>query len=129
MGLKNLIRNVIATADSVTSDLQVPVLHYAWIGNDSVYGGPLYAAPITRQAIVEKKIRNFRIESGEEILQKATITFLRPISHNGAANRQEPIDPRDKLVLDDGYTGPIKFISGLNNTFSDSPYMLEVILG
>ena len=129
MGLKDLIRNVVAIADGITSDLQVPVTHYAWIADDTTYGKPLYADPIERMAIVEKKIRHFRVQGGEEIIQKASVTFLQPIAPNGAAERQEPIDPRDQIVLNDGYTGPIKFIEGLNNTFSDSPYLLEVILG
>ena len=129
MGLANTIRNVIAIADRITTDLQVPVQHYAWIRNDLEYSDKsIYAAPITRLAIVNRRERLFRFE-GQDLIQRASVIFLRPITANGATGRREPVDPRDKIVLPDGYTGPIRDVRGLENTFSDSPYMLEVILG
>lgn len=129
MGLSNLIRNGVAIANRLTTDLQVSITHYAWIGQGATYGEPLYSTPITRTAIVELKQRMIRIPGGEDIWQKASVTFLEPIAANGAAGRREPIDPRDKIVLPDGYTGPIRDVIGLANNFADSPYMIEVILG
>jgi hypothetical protein len=129
MGLAGLVRKSVALANKLTKDLQVPVIHEAWIGNDTTYGTPLYAAPIRRLALVEMKQRTLRSNTGMEITQRATVTFLYPIPANGAADRQEPLDIRDKLTLPSGYSGPIRIIEGLENNYPDSPYLLEVILG
>lgn len=128
MGLPDIIRNAVAIANKVTIDLQVPVEHYPWISDGATYGEPVYGDPTTRLALVEMRQRMMRIE-GQDILLKAIVSFLVPIEPNGAENRQEPIDPRDKIVLPNGYTGPIKTIEGLENNFSDTPYTLEVTLG
>ena len=128
MALSTIIRNTIAIADRLTIDLQVPVQHYAWIADGSTYGEPVFASPVTRLALVEMRQRLIRLE-GQDIIQRAVVTFLRPIAANGASDRREPIDLRDKLVLPNGYTGPIKNVEGLENNFDDSPYMVVVILG
>ena len=127
MGIASIIRGGVAVANKVTKDLQVSILHYAWIEDDEK-GAPVYAPPVTRKALVELRQRLLRID-GQDILQKAVVSFLEPIPANGTADRQEPIDPRDKIVLPNGYTGPIKTIEGLENNFTDSPYTLEVTLG
>jgi hypothetical protein len=123
------IRNLVALADLLTLDLQVPIQFYAWIGDDTTYGTPVYDDPITMNALVEMKQRVFRDVNGHEIVQRAQITILRPIAPNGAANRREPIDLRDKIVLSSGYTGPIKAVEGLETTLANSPYFAEVTLG
>lgn len=129
MGFAKTIRKAVAIADRLTADMQVTVQHHCWIGNDSVYGTPLYATPVARQAIVEMKQRTLRLSNGQEILQRASIYFLRPITANGATDRVEPVDIRDKFVLPNGYTGPVKNVEGLENNFPDSPYLVEVMLG
>lgn len=129
MGFSKLIRNMVSVADKLTKDLQVPVIHEPWISNDATYGTPVYGAPVTRLAIVEMKQRTLRLNNGQEITQRASVTFTYPIEANGAEGRQEPIDIRDKLTLPSGYSGPIKVVEGLENNFPDSPYLLEVLLG
>lgn len=120
---------MVAVADNVTQDLQVTVQHYPWIGNDSTYDKPRYDTPVSRLALVEMKQRLIRLPSGQEIMQRAVVTFLRPIAPNGADGRREPIDPRDKIVLPNGYTGPIKNVEGLETHLDNSPYFAEVVLG
>lgn len=129
MDLTSIIRLGIAKADQITADLQVPVQHYAWIGTGTTYNDPDYDTPVTRMAIVEEKQKTIRFGNGQEILQKASISFLRPIIAHGAADRREPIDSRDKFVLPSGYTGPILRIESMPNNRLDSPYMIEVFLG
>jgi len=130
MPLATVIRNSIAIAKKVANNgkLLVTVQHHAWIADGAVHGEPVYDDPVARLALVEMKQRLIRLE-GQDFIQKAVVTFLEPIAANGAANRFEPIDLRDKIVLPNGYTGPIKDVQGLENQFSDSPYMVEVILG
>jgi len=129
MSFSKTIRSAVALADKITADLQVDVVHYAWIGTDSTYGAPEYAVAVTRKALVELKQRVLKTADGQDFVQKASITFLRPITANGAVNRLEPIDLRDKFTLPNGYTGPVKLVEGLANKFADSPYTLEVVLG
>lgn len=131
MKIAGIVRKMIAVADRATAtDLQVTVQHYAWIGDGTTYSEPLYDDPVPRLALVELRQRNYRSADGKDIVQRARITFLRPIDANGADERREPIDTRDKILLPNDYTGPIvDVIGGLDNNFSDSPYLLEVVLG
>ena len=129
--MSTLVSSLIAVADNLTTSmgLQASVTHYAWTANGSTYGEPTYATGVARNAIVEMKQRLRRLAGGQEVLQQASVTFPRPITANGATGRREPIDPRDKIVLPNGYTGPILSVEGLENPDTTAPYMLEVILG
>ncbi len=130
MKLAKIIRNAVAIADkATTTDIQVPVQHYAWIGNGTTYAEPLYDRVVERLAIVTMREKMIRTPDGKDVLQRAEILFPRPIEANGADERHEPIDIRDKLVLPNGYTGPVIKVEGLANNYSDSPYMTKVILG
>jgi len=123
------VTKMVALADRLTADLQVPIQFYAWIGEDDTYGNAEFDDPITIMAIVEMVQRSFRDSSGQEIVQRARVTIPRPLAPHGAVGRIEPIDTRDKIVLSNGYTGPIKSVEGLETTQPNSPYMLEVVLG
>ena len=127
-GFADILRAGIATANSVTATLQATVQHYAWISDDG-FGTNSYAAAVPRQAIVEEKQRLIRQGDGQYMLSRAKVTFIFPIPANGAAKRQEPIDPRDKIVLPDGTTGPIIDIEGVVDPDTGKPYISEVWLG
>jgi hypothetical protein len=59
----------------------------------------------------------------------ATITFLDPIDDNGAAGRQEPVDSRDIITLQDGKTAPIVEIKGPVDSATSRRFLNEVVLG
>ncbi len=125
MGYDTTVRDGVATADSITTSLQVNIRHYAWIGaNDR--GGPLYASPVTIKAIVDMRPRLRRTSDGTEVMQRCQVTIPRPIRPNGAAGRREPIDPRDKIVLPDGFTGPILDIEGPVDPVTNRPYISDI---
>ena len=128
MGLADLVRKGVAIANSNTSDLQDEVTLEAWIGDDS-HGKPQFATPIAIKAIVEKKQQLVRLSTGQEVQQQTKVTFLEPVTPNGAAERREPIDPRDRIVLPDSSTGPILGVVGMLDSGTHAPYMLEVSLG
>lgn len=128
MGLASIISNALATADIITADLQPVVSFEAWIGNDGA-GGNTYAAAIPTKAIVENKMRLMRDTQGEDKETTHLITIIRPIAPNGAANRSEPIDPRDRFTLPDGSTGPIIAIEGLINRATNAPFFAQIWLG
>lgn len=133
MAFDSILRNGIALIDSITDNggLQADVVHHPWIADGSTYGEPTYGASVTRSAIVEEKQRLRRLADGREVNQVASITFPRPIAANGATNRREPIDPRDKFVLPSGFTGPIAHVGGLGpvDPITGKSYGLEVIIG
>jgi len=128
MGFDDLVRNGIALANTLTSTLQVLVTHEAWTGQDG-YGKPTFAAAISRTAIVEHKQRWIRNRDATIMAVLPSVTFLGPIADNGAANRAEPIDPRDRITLPDGTTGPIQDVKFIMDPATNRPYMYEVALG
>lgn len=128
MALDDIIRNGVATANRLTASLQPVVSHSAWLRGDGV-GGSVYAAPISRQALVERKHKIMRDAQGQEIAVSHLISFLYPIAANGAAGRTEPVDPRDKIVLADGTTGDVVAVEGFDDPDTDKSYFLQVWLG
>ena len=106
MGLADILRSGIAIADTVTKGVQVNVTHEAWTGQNG-HGTETYAAAVTRKAIVDLTRKQRPTASGKLVNVVATVIILEPVLPNGAAGRFEPIDPRDKLTLPDGTTGPI----------------------
>lgn len=128
MALDDIVRNLVGVAQSLTSSLQSSVAHSAWTGRDD-HGKPTYATAVTRPALIEHEQRLLRTATGEEAQQMAKVTFLQPIAANGASGRKEPIDPRDKIVLPDGRSGPILAVEGLVDPDTSSPYLYVVRLG
>jgi hypothetical protein len=129
MALDSLLRKGVALANRVTASLQVEVSHSAWIGSDS-YDKPAFALPVPYDAIVERGKKAVRTTTGEEIVPRYVITFLRPIERNGTAGRDEPIDPRDLLTLPDGTSGKIlQLPDGVLDPATNAPYATVVALG
>lgn len=111
MSLDSILRSGIALANSITADLQVTVTHEAFTGVDG-YAKPTYASSNDYQALVEKRMRRFRNDDGDEVVSQYKVTFLTPVEANGTSGRSEPIDTRDRITLPDGATGSILHISG-----------------
>ena len=128
MGLQGTIAAGIATADTVTKSLQANVTHEAWTGNDG-YGVPEYASGVTLTMLVEQRQELVRDFKGVETVSTSKLTNIAPITANGSANRQEPVDPRDRFTLPDGSTQYVAAVGGLVNPDISAPYMLEVWLG
>ncbi len=128
MSLAGTIRSAVATADKVTKSLQENVAHRAWVSADMM-GKMTFDPPISRKAIVEQAIKERRLPDGRLVMTSAKITFLEVILPNGAAKRQEPVDPRDRITLADGTSGPILNITGLRDPEKSRPYLLEIWLG
>ena len=129
MGLAAVIRSGVAVINSVTSDLQVTVVHHAWLSNNDD-GESVYDSGVNLSAIVEYGKEQMLKVDGREMLVKGTaITIVGPVTENGGANRREPIDPRDRFVLPDGTSGPIISQKGVADPLTGQQYMYEVFLG
>lgn len=129
MGLADTVRNLVSVANSLTSDLQETITRYPWVGNDTD-GEPLYGAGVSHTAIVERG-RMMKLERDSKLILKSgtKITIIGPVTANGAADRDEPIDGRDRFVLADGTAGPVMNITGLDDPSTGKPYMYEVFIG
>lgn len=128
MGLQDILRNAVATINDVTSDLQATITLSRWTGQD-VYGAPTYAAAVSYTAIVDMREQQKRNESGQLVMLRALVILVQPLTANGAANRREPIDPRDKITLPDGSTGPIVGSAGIIDSGTNKPYFHEIWIG
>lgn len=128
MDLSAILRSGVATVDRTTLSGQVAVTHEAWISADT-YSKPAYDDPVTLMALVEMKQSKRTLPGGTEIVQRAVLTFTRPVAANGATGRREPIDPRDRITLPSGFTGPILDVEGVVDPSTGSPYSLTVTMG
>jgi hypothetical protein len=127
-GLADILRNAVATIKTVTTDLQADITLERWEGQD-VYGAPDYDDPENLKAIVDIREQQKRTETGQLVMLRALVILLQPLAANGAANRAEPIDPRDKITLPDGSTGPIVGSAGFIDPGTDKPYFHEIWIG
>lgn len=129
--MSSLIRKAVAVAYSVVGKLDIPVTvtHYPWISQD-VFGAPTYApVGVPYSVIFDERQQQKRDEEGIVVSTRAYLAFLEPIAPNAAAGRLNPLDPRDKIVLPDGTTGPIVSSSGFVDKGTGKPYFHEVWIG
>jgi hypothetical protein len=92
-------------------DLLVEVTFEAWVGAND-YNEPDFSDPVILMARVSEGAFAVRTTTGEEINVRAFVAFegeLPETTANGspAAPRRNPIDPRDRITLPSGYSGPI----------------------
>lgn len=131
MGLRDIVRGGVATAKGVLggpSGLLDGVTHEAWTGQDG-YGKPTYATGLPYEAFVEYRRELDRVVGAEEIIQLASVMILEPIPDTVATGRQNPLDPRDRITLPDGRTGPILEFKGVSDPSTTKPYFFEIVLG
>ncbi len=93
-------------------DLLVDVTLEPWIGSDGDYNEPVFGDPVILQARVSEGALAIRNTLGEEVAVRAFVGFEGTIADttaNGSppAPRRNPVDPRDRITLPSGYTGPI----------------------
>lgn len=123
-----LVRLSVKLADKFTRDGQSDVTHEAWIGEDKFHKAA-YAAPVTLRCVVDSRQRMIITNTGQAITVMSTLTFTSPIKENGASGRREPIDPRDKMTLPDGFTGPIIDTGAPIDPKTRQGYITQIMLG
>ena len=136
MDFSSLLRDVgLPIIDNLTGSLQGVITIEPWIGTDD-YSKPTYGTAVNVDAIIEDASHLRRvgrskedIVDGQESQVKTVLTIPRPLSSNGAAGRREPIDPRDRVTLPGGVTGPILNVDGVIDPLTGKPYMFTVELG
>lgn len=127
MSLLDVVRSAVAVADKVTRPLQSTVTYKRRIGQDG-FGKVTYAIPVQLKAIVDWKARRVRTISGQDTVSRASITFL-DITALAAATGGAGIDDDDKIIMQDGSTGPILDLGGFIDPGTGVPIATEVMLG
>jgi hypothetical protein len=131
MSLSTIIKSGIKIADTQTKSVQSTITLKAWIGDDG-YGAQAYASAVALRAVVEQKNRPYMTAAGETVTITAQVTIVGPVAPTSpkvGETRQNPVDPRDIIVLPDGSTRPIVLINALINPDTNAPYMVQISLG
>lgn len=126
----SFLGNLIKIADNITDGLglQAEVSHSAWIGQDG-FGKPSFSSAVSRKCVVDRTNKVITL-NGQLITIGATLTFVGDVAPNGASGRREPIDPRDKIILPDGFTGPIIDTPGsVTDRETNRGFIQSVMLG
>jgi hypothetical protein len=136
MGFDSLIQELIGVADDQTKSLQVTIRIRAYTGQDG-FGKKSYlpASPdpgTPYKAIVTMMDQLRPMPGGGSINIKAQVTILQPVLPTtplAGQTRQNPIDPRDIIILPDGSTAPIVSEPGLLNPSTGNQYFADILLG
>lgn len=115
MGLPDLIRSAVGTAERVAGPLRATVQHTAITGRDAY--GPTYGAPMPRLFLVEAVGEVVASADGTQKLSASKFTALEPLTiHEG-----------DRLTLN-GVTTTVIKVGGLLDP-DGVPYMPEAWTG
>lgn len=130
MGLDAVLAKAIGIADKITKPVQSTIQWYAWLSQD-IRGKATYeTTPTPLKGVVDLRRKLRHQGDGKLITVVASITIMQVVPPNGAADRHEPIDPRDKLILPDGTTGPILGVPGaVWYDAAGRPFLNEIYLG
>lgn len=128
MSLASIIASGVALAHSITDSLQASVTLEQWTSTNG-FSKDSYAAGVVYKALVEKKNVLREASADQELVAEHVITFLAPITSNGATGRQNPIDARDRITLPDGTSGLILDIQTVLNPETGKGYYQQVTLG
>lgn len=124
----------IQIADSVTKSLgfQGTCTLQAWRGQTG-NGTEDYAPAVSFKAVIDLTKKQRPTSGGRLVTVIATLTALEPIADttpNAGQTRQNPIDPRDIIVLPDGTTGPILDVPGaVMDPETSRPFFNTITLG
>lgn len=130
-GLADLVQDLVYNlASPLTADFQGMITHYPWTHQSTDgFGEDFYASGVQYNALVDRTVEEKYSNIGELIITAARVTILDPMIPNGTSGRREPIDPRDKIVLDDGTTAPIVDLPKFTNPATGMPFVNEATIG
>lgn len=122
MGSAAWLTSALEAADAATQALGLTenVQHEAFISPSGGFGVANYGAPVSRAAVVSRQPGRRTKRGGQEVSYRATVAFPRELA----------IDPRDRITLWDGITGPIVDIDdGSGSPDTGRPCAVTVFLG
>jgi hypothetical protein len=99
-----------------------------WTGQTGL--GDETTVTVPRQCLIERRIHQRKLSDGRTVQVEATLTFLAVVPPNGAAGRDEPIDPKDRFILPGGIVGSVLDTEGLDKgVATTSLFYIQVFLG
>lgn len=128
MGLLNILRSGIKTANKVTRDLQCVVVYQKAVPDGLGYGNFTYPTSANLHAIVDYTARQVRGRDGVLTISRATVDLL-DIDEVRSATGGEGIRPDDRIILPNGDTGPIITTTGFLDRETETPVVTTVMLG
>lgn len=128
MSLADTFKSAIASLDTVTKSVQESIIVTPWIDED-VFGKPTFGTPRVLKGVVDRNRRDQRLADGRTVAVVAVVTFLAPFANVGVPKREEPLDVRDKVQLQDGTKATILAIRGSMNPGTGERFFLQVTLG
>lgn len=129
MGFNALVANIVKNvADPLLKSFQCEVTIYPWEGDDG-FGGEHAPAGVKHKAIVDRMNKTIPKPDGGVLKIAARVTILEEIKVHVAPGRVGSVDPRDRVVLPDGFTGPIIDAPGLLDPATKEQYFAEILIG
>lgn len=122
MGSAAWLTSAIGAANAATQALGLtePVVQEPFIGHQGGFGEKDYDVAVIHQAMVQRKRGEIRTANGKEVTFQAVISFVAPV----------PVNPRDRITLSDGITGPlVEPQGGLVDPSTGDPFLRVVYLG
>ena len=128
MGLLNVLRSAIKTADGITKDLQ-PIVTYKRAVDDGTGTGTFtYPSAVPLRAIVDFKAKPVTTREGVLTVTSATMDFL-DLAEVAAATSGLGFGYDDRFILPNGKTGPVLSIAGFMDRETGGPLPTTVMIG
>lgn len=131
MALADILRDQVASLSNIVDSFKGEAVLHAWIGQDGA-GKDEFAAPIPVRAVISMKKEQRFTSGGSLVLTHATLTVLDTIADttpNANQQREQPIDPRDKIILPDGSTAPVVDSGGPMDPATSRGFINKIVLG
>lgn len=125
-----MLRIGVKVANKVTRPVQAEVTHKQFVSQDGA--GKKTFSPSTgikRLCLFEQQEHKMELPDGRLIAVEAVLTFLEEVLPQGASGRLEPIDPRDEIILPDGSTAPVVYVSAPYDPKKKRGFVVQVWLG
>lgn len=127
----DILEKGIAIADKLIPGVKTTCTLEQFTGSDA-NGDETYASAISFKAIVDYT-NKVTIRNAQMVSISATLTILERVLFNNTLTdppRRNPIDPRDRITLPDGTTGPIISVPGsVNNPKTGTGFIQVVEIG
>jgi len=128
MGLLDVLRSGIKTADKILKPLESTVSYQRVMTRDE-YGAPAtYASPVFIPAIVDFKSVPVRNKEGITIYSSATLTFL-DLATIEEVTSNAGFYADDEFILPDGTTGKVLSLGGFMDAGTTRPLPTTVMIG
>lgn len=135
MSLASVARKGMAVAQKLSKSFQPSITITPWTGQDGG-GNDTFGTPVTylkgTGALVDREMKQVPQPGGRVMVVEATVYVLVPIADTTAVTgqvRSNPIDPRDIVTLDDGFTAPILTGGGFEDAGTQKPFVTTIRLG